>query len=153
MVGASGAIAAIMGLFILRFYRTQVEIFYLLGMFRVGTFWAASVWVLLVWIGLEILSAVLDPNGSVAHWAHIGGFVAGALAAVFVGSVRAAKQEYFSDDPEANVEYVRRGEQVAAAQRALRADPNNAYLLRRLAEGCRQAGEYQQATAAYQRCV
>jgi rhomboid family protein len=152
MIGASGAIAAVMGLFMLRFYRTRVEMFYWIR-FRVGTFWVQSVWALLAWVGLEVLEGVLDAGGGVAHWAHVGGFAAGALAAPFVGSIRAAKQEYFSDDPADNVEYLRRSEQMAAADKALRADPNNAYLMRRLAQAQQHAGEYQRAVETYQRCI
>jgi membrane associated rhomboid family serine protease len=152
MVGASGAIAAVMGLSMLRFYKTRVEIFYWIYYIR-GTFWVQSLWALMVWVGKEVLEGVLNPGGGVAHWAHVGGFVAGAGVAPFIGSVRAAKNEYFTDDPEANVEYVRRAEQVAGAERALRADPNNAYLMRRLAQAQRHAGEYERATESYQRCI
>jgi len=157
MVGASGAVAAIMGLFMLRFYKTRVEIFYLFW-YRWGTFWVQAVWALLYWIALEIFSGVLDAavfggNGGVAHWAHVGGFVAGAIAAPFLGSISAAKKEYFSDDPETNVEYVRRNEEVGAAERVLRADPGNAYHMRRLAQALSHAGEYGRATEVYQRCV
>jgi membrane associated rhomboid family serine protease len=152
MVGASGAIAAVMGLFMLRFYKTRVEIFYWIYYIR-GTFWVQSLWALLVWVGKEIIDGVMNPAGGVAHWAHVGGFVAGAVVAPFIGSVRAAKNEYFSDDPADNVEYVRRSEQVTAAERALRADPNNAYLMRRLAQAQRHAGEYERAVDSYQRCI
>jgi membrane associated rhomboid family serine protease len=158
LVGASGAIAAIMGLFMLRFYRTRVEVFYFVFIFLRGTFWVRSAWALAFWISLEVLSAVLDAlasggGGGVAHWAHVGGFAAGAFAAPFLGSYSAAKQEYITDDPETNVEYVKRGEHVAAAEKALRADAGNAYLMRRLAQAYQHAGEYERATETYQRCV
>lgn len=155
MVGASGAIAAIMGLFMLRFYKTQVEIFYFFGFFFRGTFWIQSVWALAIWIGLEVLDGFLTAgSGSgVAHWAHVGGFAAGLAAAPFVGGISAAKKEYITDDPETNVEYVRRSEGVAQAEKALKADPGNAYLMRRLAQAQRHAGDYEEATSTFQRCV
>jgi membrane associated rhomboid family serine protease len=158
MVGASGAVAAIMGLFMLRFHRTEVEIFYWFGWFWRGTFWVRSMWALAYWIAMELAqgvlsSAFLGSGGGVAHWAHVGGFVAGAAAAPFLGSVSAAKQEYLTDDPETNVEYVRRGEKVAAAEKALRTDPTNAYQMRRLAQAYRHAGEYEQATRSYLQCI
>jgi membrane associated rhomboid family serine protease len=152
MIGASGAIAAVMGLSMLRFYKTRVEIFYWIYYIR-GTFWAQSLWALLVWVGKEVVDGILNPAGGVAHWAHVGGFAAGEVVAPFIGSVKAAKSEYFSDDPEDNVEYLRRAEQMAGAERALRADPNNAYLMRRLADAQRHAGEYERAVETYQRCI
>lgn len=157
MVGASGAIAALMGLFMLRFYKTRVQVFYFFFFFLRGTFWVASIWALLYWIALEVFNGVVasleDGGGGVAHWAHVGGFVAGAIAAPFLGSITAAQKEYFSDDPGTNVEYVRRNEQVSQAERALRADPGNAYLMRRLAQAYRYAGEYEHATNVYQQSV
>lgn len=154
MVGASGAVAAVMGLFVLRFYRTRIEIFY--WFFIRGTFWVASVWALAFWIGMEFLSGLAtasERGGGVAHWAHVGGFLAGAAFAPFLGSVQAARNEYITNDPETNVEYVRRSEQVAAAEKALKAEPGNATLMLRLAQCYRYAGEYEHATMEYQRCV
>lgn len=158
MIGASGSIAAIMGLFLLRFHRTEVEIFYWFGFFWRGTFWVRSMWALAYWVGMEVVEGVFSAalgggGGGVAHWAHVGGFVAGAAAAPFLGSYSAAKQEYLTDDPETNVEYVRRGEKVAAEEKALRADPTNAYQMRRLAQAYRHSGEYEQATRLYLQCI
>src|SRR4051794_18027137 len=59
MIGASGAIAAIMGLAMLRFYKTRVQIFYWIYYVR-GTFWAQSLWALLAWVGMEVVEGVLD---------------------------------------------------------------------------------------------
>ena len=157
MVGASGAVAAIMGLFMLRFYKTRVQIYYWFMWFLRGSFWVRSVWALAIWVGLELLDGIVSAGvkhgGGVAHWAHVGGFAAGAAFAPFVGSLSGAKKEYFTDDPETNVEYLRRHEQVSTAEKALAADPGNAYLMRRLAQHYRHAGEYERATEVYQRCV
>jgi tetratricopeptide (TPR) repeat protein len=67
--------------------------------------------------------------------------------------MRAAKEEFFTDDPETNVEYVRRGEVVAAAERALQVEPGNPYRMLQLAEACRDAGMYERATAAFARAA
>ena len=41
-----------------------------------------AVWVLGIWFALQIVAAVVTPaGGGVAWWAHVGGFVAGFLAA------------------------------------------------------------------------
>lgn len=85
MVGASGAISGVMGAYLVLFPRVRVNyFFYFLIFFRVIPLpaWLA----LLFWFGTQLLSGlpeVLSPNpeiaGGVAVWAHIGGFVAGAL--------------------------------------------------------------------------
>jgi membrane associated rhomboid family serine protease len=158
MVGASGAIAAIMGLFMLRFYQTRVEVFYWFGWFYRGTFWVEAIWALGYWIVIEIGSGVFDAafahgRGGVAHWAHVGGFVAGAIAAPFIGSVQQAQREYITGDPQADVELLKRREQAEALERELKAEPGNAYRMRRLAQAYRRAQESGQALAMYQRCI
>ena len=155
LVGASGAVAALMGLFMLRFHKTRVGIFWGCLAWH-GTFWVRSMGVLLYWAVMQVLLGILTAvlgGGGTAHWAHVGGFLAGALAAPFLGSVSAARQEYFTDDPETNVEYVRRNEAVAAVERALRSEPGNAYEMRRLAQAYRHAGEYERATRTYHDCI
>jgi len=159
MVGASGAVAAIMGLFMLRFFQTKVEIWYIVWIlyrFVWGGFWVQSVFALLYWVMIEIASGFLSAalgGGGVAHWAHVGGFVAGAAFAPFLGSVSQAKQEYLSEDPEINVEYLRRNEQVLNAEKALKEDPGNAFAMRRLAQALQHAGEYEAATDRFTACL
>lgn len=84
MVGASGAVAACMGAFCLRFATRKVRVGYLIWLLRIwrGTFgvpgwaWAG------LWFGNEVLDFVLWGNNTgVAVMAHIGGFVFGFCAA------------------------------------------------------------------------
>ncbi|MEM9754945.1 MAG: rhomboid family intramembrane serine protease [Pseudomonadota bacterium] len=80
VVGASGAIAGVMGAYLLMFPRARVDILvFLLFFIRVFTIPA---WVVLgLWFALQIVSAfATDPNmGGVAYWAHAIGFIAGFL--------------------------------------------------------------------------
>lgn len=82
-VGASGAIAGVMGAYLLLFPKARVDIlFFIVIIIRIFTIPA---WVLLgLWFALQIFSgAAADPNGGgVAYWAHAGGFIAGALLAL-----------------------------------------------------------------------
>ncbi len=92
-VGASGAIAAILGLAMVCFPRVRVRVLYLFGYFLV---WRAGVariqaWlflgVWLVWqLGWGIIAtstavATGQSMGGVGYWAHIGGFAAGMIGA------------------------------------------------------------------------
>jgi membrane associated rhomboid family serine protease len=83
-LGASGAVAALMGAFLVRFPKTKVEMLWLFGFgFRSYRFHARAYWLLPLWLLMEIFSGALFGNSSgVAHWAHVGGFVFGAVAAV-----------------------------------------------------------------------
>lgn len=80
MVGASGAIAGVMGGYLLMFPRARVDVLLFLVIFiRVFTIPA---WIVLgVWFGLQIFQGSLAPTdqGGVAYWAHAGGFIAGSV--------------------------------------------------------------------------
>ena len=79
-VGASGAIAGVMGGYLLLFPRARVDIFlFLVVYFRV---FPIPAWIMLaLWFGFQFVGGIgADPDqGGVAYWAHAGGFVAGVL--------------------------------------------------------------------------
>ncbi len=81
-VGASGAISGIMGAYLLLYPRVSVRTFFPpIFLFHVPA-WA----VLIMWFASQLLTGLpelrpleRDISGGVAVWAHIGGFVAGAV--------------------------------------------------------------------------
>ncbi len=80
MVGASGAIAGVMGAFMVRHFMTRIRFFYLaLVIIRpfLGTFSLQAGVVLPFWLLLQIIGARWG-GADVAYWAHIGGFCFGA---------------------------------------------------------------------------
>jgi len=82
-LGASGAVAALMGGFLVRFPDVKIEMAAFLGVFRVYRFKAAAYWLLPVWLLMEIFSgAIFGQSSGVAHWAHVGGFLFGAAVAI-----------------------------------------------------------------------
>lgn len=91
-LGASGAVAALMGAFLVRYPTTRIKMLlwlpYLVftGIRSRIVFYAAAYWLLPVWILMELFSgAVLGKNsGGVAHMAHIGGFAFGMAAAAAI---------------------------------------------------------------------
>jgi len=84
-VGASGAIAAVMGAYIVMFPRSRVKMTFLF----LFTFYVPAVLFLGFWIyqqvasGLEVLGMDATDAGGVAWWAHIGGFVYGLVAGLW----------------------------------------------------------------------
>jgi membrane associated rhomboid family serine protease len=79
-IGASGAIAGLMGAFLVRFPTTKIEMGYLF-FYRFYRFKMAAYWLLPVWLLTEVLYGTSGMSTGVAHWAHIGGFVFGTLIA------------------------------------------------------------------------
>jgi membrane associated rhomboid family serine protease len=78
-IGASGAVAALMGAFLARFPNMKIQMAWVLGLLRVYKFHAAAYWLLPLWLLTEIFYGSLFGQASgVAHWAHVGGFVFGA---------------------------------------------------------------------------
>lgn len=80
LVGASGAIAGVMGGYLLLFPKAKVDVLLIfIVFFRV---FSIAAWiVLLIWFGLQVFSGAGSPTdgAGVAYWAHAGGFVAGVL--------------------------------------------------------------------------
>lgn len=82
-VGASGAIAGVMGGYLLLFPKARVDILIFIVVYV--RILPIPAWiVLMVWFGMQLVGGVgADPTmGGVAYWAHLGGFVAGLALAV-----------------------------------------------------------------------
>jgi membrane associated rhomboid family serine protease len=83
-IGASGAIAGVMGAYLIRFPRSQIDTLVLLIIFFTRLTIPAPFY-LILWFGMQFLNGIEsigDRNytgGGVAVFAHIGGFIAGML--------------------------------------------------------------------------
>lgn len=78
MVGASGAIAGVMGGYLLLFPRAKVDVLFIFVIFF--RIFAIPAWIVLgLWFGIQIFAGLNTPSdaGGVAYWAHAGGFIAG----------------------------------------------------------------------------
>lgn len=83
LVGASGAIAGLMGAFLVRLATTRIRFFFWFYLFR-GTFYAPAYVALPLWLLQQFAMARSGAAGGVAVWAHIGGFVFGAAVAILI---------------------------------------------------------------------
>jgi len=81
-IGASGAIAGVLGAYVLLYPKARVLVLLPLGFFS-RTFWIPSVVVLGFWFVVQFLNGLPSLGGGdlggVAWFAHIGGFVAGMI--------------------------------------------------------------------------
>jgi membrane associated rhomboid family serine protease len=78
MVGASGAIAALLGGYLLMFPRAKVDVIFIFVIFFKIV--PIPAWIVLgLWFALQVFGGWTTPSdqGGVAYWAHAGGFVGG----------------------------------------------------------------------------
>ena len=83
-VGASGAIAGVLGAYFLLFPRarilTLVPLFFFFPLVEIPAFFFLGIWFLMQFLsGAATIGHVSALAGGVAWWAHIGGFLAGML--------------------------------------------------------------------------
>jgi membrane associated rhomboid family serine protease len=100
-LGASGAIAAVMGAFLITYPRDRIRTLLLLGWFIRVTFLPAVVLVG-VWFLIQLISQVgafaAMSQGGVAYLAHIGGFIFGMITArLFENKERVDQQKYLGE--------------------------------------------------------
>ena len=82
-LGASGAVAGLMGAFLVRFPKMKIRMmwFFDLGLFPFSRFWMRAYWLLPIWVLTEINYGMGRGDG-IGHWAHVGGFLFGGITAV-----------------------------------------------------------------------
>lgn len=84
LLGASGAVAAIMGAYLVRFFRSRLRFVFIPFILRPTwnyRFFLPAFVFLPFWFGRELLSAVSASDSGIAFWAHVGGFAYGAVFA------------------------------------------------------------------------
>lgn len=98
LVGASGAISGIAGIYFMLFPKSRFDLYFYLGWWKV---WSTSTFTHVavgVWIGeqfvLGLITQATHATG-IAFWAHVGGFATGlAVAALYLIAVPAAERQF-----------------------------------------------------------
>jgi membrane associated rhomboid family serine protease len=81
VIGASGAVSGVLGAYAVSYPKARVQTVIMAGVVWRLVYMPAAV-LLALWFALQILSGTLQQSGGgegVAWWAHVGGFIAGAL--------------------------------------------------------------------------
>jgi len=112
LIGASGAIAGLMGAFLIKYWKTKIKFFFFIFIIH-GTFKAPAWLMLPIWLALEIFSAnridsVNAEGGGVAHWAHIWGFILGLVVAAGMKRLK-IEEKYVHPKIEAQVHFMDEG--------------------------------------------
>jgi membrane associated rhomboid family serine protease len=103
MVGASGAIAGVMGAYFLLYPRsrilTLVPIFFFIQLIEVPAIFFLGLWFVMQFLsGLGSMArATGEPGGGIAFWAHIAGFAAGLLAVNVFKRPERQRVEWWND--------------------------------------------------------
>jgi membrane associated rhomboid family serine protease len=127
LVGASGAIAGLMGAFALRLYKTKITFFYLIWI-RWGTFQAPAYVMLPLWFLQQLIYAGIADQSEVAFHAHIGGFIFGVLVAVLIRST-GFEDKYLAPAIEKKVSLVQNPLYLQAMEKSEQGDYTGALLL------------------------
>ncbi len=131
LIGASGAIAGVMGAFLVRYWHTKIKFLYWFFLL-VGTFEAPAWLMLPLWFFKELFSAQamdsLAPGtggGSVAFWAHVWGFVFGVIVAYAITHFQ-IEERHIHSRIESKITLVDNTAVEAAAQLAEKGDARGA---------------------------
>lgn len=90
VIGASGAIMGIVGMYLMFFYENNITCFFIWIYFLrpiVRQFTLSSFWMILFWLAFDIFGASRG-GGTVAYFAHLGGFAAGFGLAFFMLKIK-----------------------------------------------------------------
>jgi membrane associated rhomboid family serine protease len=96
-VGASGAIAGLMGWVLVAAPWLELRFFFFLLPYASRSYELPVAWLLVPWIGMQLLVGWAGASGSVAISAHVGGFAAGAAAAAVMRSRWCVGTPWFID--------------------------------------------------------
>ena len=92
-IGASGAVAACTGAYLVLFPRTQIKCFMLLGF--IGVVRVSAWWFIVLAISWDVMLQVTGANSGVAHAAHLGGTLFGAGVAMTLLWLKVLTREPF----------------------------------------------------------
>ena len=151
IVGASAGCAGIIGLFAVRYYRTQIQFTYL-------KYRPPVVAVVGAFMAYEAVSGVWDlvtgaMGAGVAHWAHIGGFLFGLGYAQILNLGETGSRAYLSEDAQKAMRRSDPGDAIKRWEILLAREPNNAMARSEMARAWLLLGDSEQAQTYFQQAI
>lgn len=102
-LGASGAIAAVLGAYLVMFPKSKVKMIFILFMttFKIPAYLFLGIWfVQQIVSGVGDMGSGADQTGGVAWWAHIGGFVFGVVGGLIAKQIYIQSNSIYNNDRE-----------------------------------------------------
>lgn len=163
ILGASGAIAGIMGLSTCCFMQAKVRVWYFFIFLRIyaGVFEVGMPVFGGLWLGWEIvqgmvttsLASTMGSEGGVAHWAHVGGFLIGLGGALLLGlPKRISREDLVSTHTAPGTEYEAYRD-AGQLERLLKESPEDAHAWRAYGQALELSGREDQSREAYAKAV
>jgi membrane associated rhomboid family serine protease len=147
IIGASGACAALVGVFAVRYYRARLDF--------VGLPWHPHVVVVVaLFLAFEISAGLWDAvsgygAGGVAHWAHVGGFIFGLVWGQAARLSEVGARAYLKADAAQAMAKNVPGAAIKRWEALLARDPNNQTARLELARAWLLLGDTEHASANY----
>jgi len=125
VVGASGAVAGVMGVYAVRFHRRQI---------RIAGVGVPVLLLIMLWLLLQLVLGVLGLYRDsvlgiglkqVGYWSHLGGFAFGAVVALLANMPLQGEREYLLEQAELHEAEDNLLEAVANCETLLKYDPDN----------------------------
>lgn len=126
VVGASGAVAGVMGVYAVRFHRKS---------FPFGEIRLPALLVILAWLIAQVVlgirglyeSPLSQEVGRIGYWSHLGGFAFGIAIAVFTNMALQGEREYLVSEAQQHYDEGNLLESTRNYEALLRYDPDSAF--------------------------
>lgn len=152
MLGSSGAIAGILGIYAIRFYRSRLRLHLLFLVMSIPAWVGPG-----VWLGIQVVKGtigIIDPgSGGIAYWSHIGGMVFGMLLGYVLRMGSESTRESLMLDARESLEKGTTWDAVERLLRLLKQDPMSAEVHRELGRTYAIQENHSQAVSHYRRSI
>ncbi|WP_456376698.1 rhomboid family intramembrane serine protease [Thiolapillus sp.] len=103
-IGASGAVAGLMGMYTVLYWKRRIRFFYFIFVYF-DYVSLPAIALLPLWVGNELFQILAHPESNVNYFAHLGGLFSGALVALAVRALLPSFKEDFLQEEDEEAEF------------------------------------------------